>query len=87
MPLLVELEGLRPAPYMARNFWVAAERWDVFRDREWQEQLTAAHEIVFAKLPPKTKAMLAMPKTQQKKLVAERKKKILAERATIKRDK
>ena len=76
---LLELEGLRPAPYMARIFWVAAERWDVFRDREWQEQLTVAHEITYAKLPPKTKTILAMTKADQKKIVAGRRK-LLAEK-------
>ena len=81
---LLELEGLHPAPYMARIFWVAAERWDVFRDREWQEQLTAAHEITFAKLPPKTKQILAMTKAEQKKIVAERRKVLAAKEKTKK---
>jgi predicted DNA-binding protein (MmcQ/YjbR family) len=80
---MCEREGVIPAPYSAKNFWVAIERWDALRDREWEEQLAAAHEIVFAKLPPKTKTVLAMPKTQQKKLVAERKK-LLAEREAAK---
>jgi len=84
---LLELEGLRPAPYMARIFWVAAERWDVFRDREWQEQLTAAHEITYAKLPPKTKSILAMTKAEQKKVVAERRKALAAKAAAKKQTK
>jgi predicted DNA-binding protein (MmcQ/YjbR family) len=33
---LVEIEGLYPAPYFARIYWIAASRWDVFRDTEWQ---------------------------------------------------
>jgi predicted DNA-binding protein (MmcQ/YjbR family) len=81
---LLELEGLRPAPYMARIFWVAAERWDVFRDREWQEQLTAAHEITYAKLPPKTRSILAMTKAEQKKIIAERRKVLAAKVVTKK---
>jgi len=81
---LLELEGLRPAPYMARIFWVAAERWDVFRDREWQEQFTAAHEITYAKLAPKTKSILAMTKAEQKKIVAERRK-VLDAKAAVKK--
>lgn len=83
---LLELEGLRPAPYMARIFWVAAERWDVFRDREWQEQLTLAHEIMFAKLPPRTKAVLAMSKAEQKKIIAERRKVLAAKEQQKKRE-
>ena len=79
---MLELEGLRPAPYMARIFWVAAERWDAFRDREWQEQFTLAHEMTFAKLPPRTKAVLGMTKAEQKKIVAERRKVLAAKAAT-----
>jgi len=76
---LVELEGLRPAPYMARNFWVSAERWDAFRDREWEQELRAAYDITLAKLSPGTKKILAMTKADQKKIVAARRK-LLAEK-------
>ncbi len=41
---LVENEGVDPAPYMARNFWVAVDGWGVFRTAEWEQELTAAHE-------------------------------------------
>lgn len=81
---LLELDGIVPAPYMARNFWVSAERWDAFRDREWQEQLTAAHELTYSKLPPKTKSILAMSRAEQKKIVAERRK-VLAARSAAKK--
>ncbi len=80
---LCECDGLVPAPYSARNYWVAAERWDALRDREWEDVLRAAHAITFAKLPPKTKAVLAMPTSEMKKVVAERKR-VLAERAGAK---
>ncbi len=56
---LLELEGLRPAPYLARAHWVAAEHWDVFRLREWEQELRAAHAITLAKLPPKARRALA----------------------------
>jgi predicted DNA-binding protein (MmcQ/YjbR family) len=80
---LLEVEGIIPAPYMARIFWVAAERWNVFRTSEWEQELSAAHTIIFNKLPPKTRAVLAMPATQQKRLIAERKK-LLAAKAVAK---
>jgi predicted DNA-binding protein (MmcQ/YjbR family) len=80
---LVEIEGIIPAPYMARIFWVAIERWDVFRTPQWEQELRAAHTITFNKLPPKTRAVLAMPAAQQKRLLADRKK-LLAARATAK---
>ncbi len=81
---LLEIEGVIPAPYMARIFWVAVERWDVFRWAEWEQELTAAHAITFAKMPPKTRAVLAMPAKEQKRLIRERKA-LLAEAAAAKR--
>jgi predicted DNA-binding protein (MmcQ/YjbR family) len=77
---LVERDGLFPAPYMARIFWVAAESWNSLRNAEWEERLRAAHEIVFAKLPPRTRDVLAMPARVQEKLIRERRT-LLAKRA------
>ena len=77
---LLEIEGIIPAPYMARIYWVAGERWNVFRTPEWEHELSAAHALTLNKLPPRTRAVLAMPLTQQKRLIADRKK-LLAARA------
>jgi predicted DNA-binding protein (MmcQ/YjbR family) len=57
---LVEMEGLRPAPYFARIYWVAAERWDALRNAEWQQRLLAAHGIMREKLPPKARRALGL---------------------------
>ena len=67
---LVEREGIVPAPYMARIWWVAAERWEVHRDRDWEEELRAGHALVYEKLPPKVKATLALPKAKFKEALA-----------------
>jgi predicted DNA-binding protein (MmcQ/YjbR family) len=77
-PELLELEGIIPAPYMARIHWVAAERWDVFTPTEWQRELHAAHALTLAKLPPKVRASLALPATQQRRLMAERRRQLAA---------
>ena len=77
---LLEIEGIIPAPYMARIYWVAVERWNIFRTTEWERELKAAHVLTLNKLPPRTRAVLAMPLTQQKRLIADRKK-LLAARA------
>jgi predicted DNA-binding protein (MmcQ/YjbR family) len=77
---LLETEGIIPAPYMARIFWVAVERWDVFRKAEWEQELVAAHRLTFGKLPPKVRAVLALPASQQKRLIAERRR-LLAKKA------
>jgi predicted DNA-binding protein (MmcQ/YjbR family) len=81
---LLEIDGIFPAPYVARIFWVAVERWDVFRSSEWERELSAAHALTFAKLPPKTRATLALPTSQQKRLIADRKK-LLAKKAAAKK--
>lgn len=71
---LLEIEGVFPAPYMARIFWVAIERYDVFPTRELEQLLRKAHQITLAKLPKRTRDVLSMPATERKKLIAARKK-------------
>ena len=71
---LLEIEGVVPAPYLARAYWVCLERWDAISQRELEELLTHARDLVFAKLPKRTKDLLALPATQRRKLIAEKKK-------------
>ena len=73
---LLERDGLVPAPYMARIHWVAAERWNVFSATEWQRELRAAYEITLAKLPKKVRATLDLPAAQQRRLIAEARRKL-----------
>lgn len=76
---LLEIEGIIPAPHLARAYWVALERWDALRPREIEEELQRAHALIFEKLPKRTKTMLEMPDPERLKAVRERKK-LLAER-------
>jgi predicted DNA-binding protein (MmcQ/YjbR family) len=78
---LIEVDGIFPAPYSARIFWVAVSGWDVFRKAEWERELSAAHALTLAKLPPKVRAVLEMPAAQQKRLIAERRKLLAAKAA------
>jgi predicted DNA-binding protein (MmcQ/YjbR family) len=71
---LVEREGLFPAPYLARAHWVAVERWNTLPAAELKELLRHARELVREKLPPRTKAVLAMAPAEKKKLIAARRK-------------
>ena len=71
---LLETEGISPAPYMARAFWVTVERWDALRPREIEEELKRAHALIYARLPKRTKIVLAMPEKERAKLVRGRKK-------------
>jgi predicted DNA-binding protein (MmcQ/YjbR family) len=70
---LVEVEGIRPAPYLAKAYWVMLERWDAMRPREVEEELKRAHALIYEKLPPRTKKVLAMPEAERKKVIRERK--------------
>ena len=81
---LVERDGLIPAPYMARIFWVAAESWNALRNAEWEGLLRAAHEMTYQKLPKKVKETLAMPAKAQEKFVRERRT-LLEKRATARK--
>lgn len=75
---LVEREGVFPAPYLARAHWVAVERWDALSVSELKEELRHAREIVYARLPKRTKDVLAMAPAEKKKLIAARKKTLAA---------
>src|SRR5512147_2847098 len=56
---LTEIPGVIPAPYMARNFWLALERWDAIRRSEMEELIRESYDLVFAKLPKRTQAQLS----------------------------
>lgn len=75
---LTEVEGIIPAPYLARAHWVALERWSALRAHELQQRLRAARDMVAAKLPPRTKTVLAMPAGERDKLIAARKRALAA---------
>jgi predicted DNA-binding protein (MmcQ/YjbR family) len=80
---LVEREDLFPAPYAARNHWVAARRWAAWRNSEWEREFRAAHEITLGKLPKRVLDVLALAPTAREKLVRERRK-LLAAKAAAK---
>ena len=44
---------------MARIYWVAIERYDVFTSNELKEHLRNAHTLTYNKLPKRTKDVLA----------------------------
>ena len=71
---LQETEGIIPAPYMARAYWVAMERWDALPTSDLKPLLAGARDLVYAKLPKRTQDVLALPPVEFRKLLAERKK-------------
>jgi predicted DNA-binding protein (MmcQ/YjbR family) len=55
---LIEQEGIDPAPYMARNKWVAIERFDVLSDKELKSLLRNSYDMVLEKLPKRVREQL-----------------------------
>ena len=80
---LLENEGIKPAPHLARAWWVALERWDALKPREIEEELLRAHALIYEKLPKRTKAVLALPEKERAKIIREQKK-LLAAKAKSK---
>jgi predicted DNA-binding protein (MmcQ/YjbR family) len=55
---LVEVEGIIPAPYMARNHWVAMLDMNALRQPEIKELIQESYQLILAKLPKKTQSEL-----------------------------
>jgi predicted DNA-binding protein (MmcQ/YjbR family) len=62
---LLEIVGTQPAPYLARAKWVALEHFNVLRDDDLREVLRESYDLVFAKLPKKTRESLAKQPPQR----------------------
>lgn len=75
---LLEIDGIRPAPYAAKNFGVTLDRWDALRPRQIEEELRRAHELISAKLSLGAKTLLSLPEKEREKLIRERKKVVAA---------
>jgi predicted DNA-binding protein (MmcQ/YjbR family) len=56
---LVEIDGIIPAPYMARNHWVAMLSIDALRQPEIKELIQESYQMILAKLPKKKQSELA----------------------------
>jgi predicted DNA-binding protein (MmcQ/YjbR family) len=65
---LTERAGIIPAPYMARAQWVALETKDALAREELTGLLRESYDLVFAKLPKKTReALVQMPRRGAKR--------------------
>ena len=56
--MLIERDGIIPAPYLARAKWVQLTRLLAMDGGELRERLAEAHRIVMAKLPKKIRDAL-----------------------------
>ena len=73
---LLEIDGVFPAPYLARTHWVALESYSVFATSELEHHLRHAHQLVYNKLPMRTRDILTLPASARKKLITARKKQL-----------
>ena len=56
---LTERDGIIPAHYVARYHWVTIERLDAVTPDELKSLIEKSYQLVFDKLPPKTKKTIA----------------------------
>ncbi len=75
---LLENEDIVASPYLARAYWVTLLKWDALRPREIEEELRRAYELIYAKLPARTRKVLALPEKERGKVIRERKKVVKA---------
>lgn len=50
---LTEREGIIPAPYMAKHYWVMVEKPSALSPKEWKSFVAASYKLVLEKLPKK----------------------------------
>ena len=63
---LIEVEGIIPAPYAARNHWVALVKMDALRQPEIKELIRNSYHLVLERLPKKVQAELGKPVNKSK---------------------
>lgn len=64
---LQEIDGIVPAPYLARAKWLALREFGLLRDDEMSELIRTAHALVFAGLPRARREALASAKPAKSK--------------------
>jgi predicted DNA-binding protein (MmcQ/YjbR family) len=55
---LIEVDGIIPAPYLARNHWVALTNLDALPRAEIRRRILQSYELVGSRLPKKTQREL-----------------------------
>jgi predicted DNA-binding protein (MmcQ/YjbR family) len=52
---LIEREGFKPAPYLARHKWVYVDDINRLSKKEWRHFISQSYELIKAKLPKNKK--------------------------------
>ena len=58
--ILIEQQGIIPAPYLARAKWVQLEETDALNDEDVKSYITQAHSIIACKLTKKRQTELGL---------------------------
>lgn len=69
---LLEIDGVRPAPYLARAHWVVVNTWSIFPERDLHTHLRAAYDRIEGKMPPRTQRLIGMADRDYRTLVREK---------------
>jgi predicted DNA-binding protein (MmcQ/YjbR family) len=56
---LTEIEGVVPAPYLAKSKWIAVKKRNKLRNAELKELIKTSYELVYDKLPKRLKQSIA----------------------------
>lgn len=56
--LLTERDGIKQAPYMARNRWISIQKRNALKPGEWKYFVTRSYELIKSKLTKKQQAEL-----------------------------
>jgi len=64
---LTERPNIIPAPYLARAQWVALQTWDALPAEELARLLRNSYDMVFARLPKKTRDAVSSAKPSARK--------------------
>jgi predicted DNA-binding protein (MmcQ/YjbR family) len=75
---LLEIEGIRRAPYIGKHDWVELERMDLLRDDEMREVIAESYQNIRSKLPRSVQAKLGekqIPRRVKTRLTITKKKK------------
>lgn len=71
-PALLEMDGVTPAPYLARAHWVAVQDWQVLTGAELAAELEVAYHYVGGRMPGRVQRLYELPLNQYRALVRER---------------
>jgi predicted DNA-binding protein (MmcQ/YjbR family) len=57
---LIERDSIIPAPHLARNKWVYAEKASALNKKEWEHYIRKSYQHIASKLPKKTQKELGL---------------------------